>query len=185
MTKFYQAKVALGYNNSAKSKVCELLIEAETEQMAYDTINSHFKQVIAHPTKTVYIYSKEVDNYVCVEEDVSESDCYLISADVVSMKESNIVCFWGSSKERVYILKLAVDFICYKSESYIAVGGRDFNEVVDIITKAFSDSRRMAMLFVSGKYIKSITDYDYENADFDVTSLKRSDLILIQELFDI
>ena len=45
VTKFYQAKVALGYNNSAKSNICELLIEAKTEQMAYDTINSHFKQV--------------------------------------------------------------------------------------------------------------------------------------------
>lgn len=178
-TQFYQAKVALGFNNSSKSKFCELLIEAESEQMASDLINSYYNDVIAHPKKTVYKYSKEVDNYIPVEVDVDESDCYLISANIISIKESNIISFWGSTEEHIYILRLLVDFIYYKSSPYIAIGAKDFKEVVDIITEAFRDSRKMAMIFVSKKYIKNLTDYDYKNAYFDVTSLKKSDMIIL------
>ncbi|MBD5379292.1 MAG: hypothetical protein HDR74_05275 [Bacteroides sp.] len=153
-----------------------MIIEAESEQMASDLINSYYNDVIAHPKKTVYKYSKKVDNYIPVEVDVDESDCYLISANIISVKESNIISFFGSTKEHIYILRLLVDFIYYKSSPYIAIEARDFKEVVDIITEAFRDSRKMAMIFVSKKYIKNLTDDNYENAYFDVIYLKQSNM---------
>lgn len=174
MKKYFQCKVELHYNTKSKAVPLEVIIEAETESEAHDGVMAYYHDIILHPKKTVYVYNKEQENYLPVECDAEENDSRVISVDILSVKLSNICCFWGNPKGRIYIIKVSIDFISVKSMQQIAIGANSFKEVCAVLSESFEDSRNIAQQLVIEEHLKCITDYDYEHFSYDVTSLQRS-----------
>lgn len=179
MKKYFQCKLGLHYNTRSKAIQVEELIEAETEDEARDKIMALIQYTILHPKKTVYTYSKEQDKFVSIVYDAEESDSRLISADILSVKVSNICCFWGSPSERVYIAKAYMDFISVKSIQYIAIGAKDFKNAYKILSESFDNPREIAQQLLLKQQLEFITEADYEHFSYDIVSLQRSKMSLL------
>lgn len=179
MKKFFQCKLALHFNTRSKAIQVEELIEAETEDEAKDKIMASTRDAILHPKKTVYIYSKDQDNYVPIECDAEKDDSRLASVEILSVKLSSICCFWGSPSESIYIAKAYIDFISVKSIQYIAIGAKDFKEAYEIINVSFADPHEIVSQLVLKKHLELITEADYEHFSYEITNLKKSKLSMI------
>lgn len=176
MKQFFQCKLALHFNTRSKAIEVEELIEAETEEEAKSKIMASTQDAILHPKKTVYIYSKEQEKYVPVVYDAEESDSRLASVDILSVKMSNICCFWGCPGKSIYIAKAYIDFISVKSIQYIAIGAKDFKEAYEILTASFLNPHEIANQLVLKKHLEFITELDYKHFSYDITSFNKSKL---------
>ena len=179
MRNFFQCKLDLHYNTKPKAVKLDVLIEAENEELAKDKVNSFYQDVILHPQKTIYLYSEEQQKYVPVVCDAEETDSRLTSVDILSVKMSNICCFWGNQSKSIYIAKVYIDFISVKSIQHIAIGATDFKEAYEIIAASFVKPHEIASQLVLEKHLKLITEADYEHFYYDVTSFEKSKLKMV------
>lgn len=168
MKKFFQCKLTLHFNTRSKAIQVEELIEAETEDEAKNKIMASTQDAILHPKKAVYIYSKDQEKYVPVVYDAEETHSRLTSVNILSVKVSNICCFWGSPGKSIYIAKAYIDFISVKSIQYIAIGAKDFKEASEILTASFINPHEIASQLVLKKHLELITEFDYEHFSYDI-----------------
>lgn len=175
MKTFYRVKQKLSYNTSPKGIQVELLVAAESEDEVYDILNKRTQEVISNPKKTTYVYSKEEDRNIPILTDAEEDDSRLISAEIISIKDSSICCFWGNPDTNLYLAQIGADYISVKTIQNIAIGANDFDEAYNIIKNAFKDSKYVAKQLIP----KKISEYDCNHASFDIYSINKSKLSVI------
>lgn len=179
MKTFFRVKINLIYNLSPKGTAIECLVRSETPEEARIKTENHFQQIIIHPKKTQYVFSKEENNYIRVITDAEPDDYRLIKADIIYIKDSPICCFWGDNDSNLYIARIFADFGRIKTKQYVAIGANDFDEAYNVIKKAVANKNHIASELLSKKFLSTHADYAEEDLLYYIDYLKRSNLSVI------
>ena len=152
---------------------------SESPEEARIKTENHFQQIIIHPKKTQYVFSKEENNYTHVITDAEPDDFRLIKADIISIKYSPICCFWGDEDTYLYVAKIKADFGFIKTIQNVAIGANDFDEAYNVIKKSFADKNHIASELLPKKYLSALAHSAGEDLLYDIDYLKRSNLSVI------
>ena len=179
MKTFFCVKIKLLFNLSPKEKSFECLVCSETQERARIKTENHFQQMILHPQKTQYVFSNEEKNYIRVITEAGPDDFRLIKADIISIKDSPICCFWGDNDSNLYVAKIKADFGRIKTKQYVAIGAPDFDEAYNVIKKAITDKKYFASELLPKKYLSTHADYTVKDLQYYIDYIKRSNLSFI------